>query len=57
MSLRLLVPPADAGDGIETMHKVGSSGQVEIDAFAKTVEAARLADVLEGAGPDTIFAL
>jgi len=41
---------------IETMQGVSSSGQFEIEAFAKAVEAAGLADVLEGAGRYTIFA-
>jgi uncharacterized surface protein with fasciclin (FAS1) repeats len=48
--------PAGAGDVIETMQEVSSSGQFEIDAFAAAIEAAGLADVLEGAGPHTIFA-
>jgi uncharacterized surface protein with fasciclin (FAS1) repeats len=52
----MLVSPAYAGNVIETMQGVSSSGQFEIEAFAKAVEAAGLADVLEGAGPYTIFA-
>ena len=56
VSAWMLVSPAYAGDVIETMHGVSSSGQFEIDAFAKAVEAAGLANVLEGAGPYTIFA-
>jgi hypothetical protein len=57
VSLEMLVAPALAGDVIETMHEVSSSGQFAIDAFAKAVEAAGLAAVLEGAGPCPIFAL
>jgi uncharacterized surface protein with fasciclin (FAS1) repeats len=56
LSIWVIVSPADAGDVIETMQGVSSSGQFEIGAFAKAVEAAGLADVLEGAGPYTIFA-
>jgi uncharacterized surface protein with fasciclin (FAS1) repeats len=56
VSLSILVSPAYAGNVIETMHGVSSSGQFEIDAFAKAVEAAGLANMLEGAGPYTIFA-
>jgi uncharacterized surface protein with fasciclin (FAS1) repeats len=52
----ILVAPAYAGNVIETMQGVSSSGQFEIDAFAKAVEAAGLADLLEGTGPYTIFA-
>jgi uncharacterized surface protein with fasciclin (FAS1) repeats len=48
--------PAGAGDAVETMREVSDSGQFEIDAFARAVEAAGLADVLEGAEPHTIFA-
>jgi uncharacterized surface protein with fasciclin (FAS1) repeats len=54
--LCMLVSPVEAGNVIETMHEVSSSGQFEIDAFATAVEAAGLASVLEGAGPYTIFA-
>jgi uncharacterized surface protein with fasciclin (FAS1) repeats len=54
--LCMLVLPVEAGNVIETMHDVSSSGQFEIDAFATAVEAAGLASVLESAGPYTIFA-
>ncbi|MCE3250824.1 MAG: Nex18 symbiotically induced protein, partial [Geminicoccaceae bacterium] len=54
--LWMITSPAGAGDVIETMQEVSSSGQFEIDAFATAVEAAGLAEVLEGAGPHTIFA-
>jgi uncharacterized surface protein with fasciclin (FAS1) repeats len=54
--LWMIASPAGAGNVIETMQEVSSSGQFEIDAFATAVEAAGLADVLEGAGPHTIFA-
>jgi uncharacterized surface protein with fasciclin (FAS1) repeats len=56
VSIWVIASPADAGDVIETMHGVSSSGQFEIGAFARAVEAAGLADMLEGAGPYTIFA-
>ena len=49
-------PPAAAGDVLETMREVGSSGQFEIDAFVTAIEAAGLSDVLEGGSPHTIFA-
>jgi uncharacterized surface protein with fasciclin (FAS1) repeats len=52
----LIAPSAEAADVVNTMREVSSSGQFEIDAFATAVEAAGLADVLEGAGPHTIFA-
>jgi uncharacterized surface protein with fasciclin (FAS1) repeats len=51
-----IASPAGAGNVIETMQEVSSSGQFEIDAFATAIEAAGLADMLEGAGPHTIFA-
>jgi uncharacterized surface protein with fasciclin (FAS1) repeats len=54
--LWMITSPAGAGNMIETMQEVSSSGQFEIDAFATAVEAAGLADVLEGANPHTIFA-
>jgi uncharacterized surface protein with fasciclin (FAS1) repeats len=54
--LWIVAPPAGAGDVIETMREASSSGQFEIDAFATAIEAAGLADVLEGAGSHTIFA-
>lgn len=54
--LWMITAPAEAGNVIETMQKVSSSGQFEIDAFAAAVEAAGLADVLEGPAPHTIFA-
>jgi uncharacterized surface protein with fasciclin (FAS1) repeats len=54
--LWMITSPAGAGNVIETMQEVSSSGQFEIDAFATAVEAAGLANVLEGAGPHTIFA-
>jgi uncharacterized surface protein with fasciclin (FAS1) repeats len=54
--LWMITAPAGAGNVIETMREVSSSGQFEIDAFATAVEAAGVADVLEGAGPYTIFA-
>jgi uncharacterized surface protein with fasciclin (FAS1) repeats len=54
--LCMLVSPVEAGNVIETMREVSSCGQFEIDAFATAVEAAGLADVLEGTGPHTIFA-
>jgi uncharacterized surface protein with fasciclin (FAS1) repeats len=54
--LWMITSPAGAGNVIETMQEVSSSGQFEIDAFATAVEAAGLAEVLEGAGPHTIFA-
>jgi uncharacterized surface protein with fasciclin (FAS1) repeats len=55
LPLWMVTSPAGAGDMIETMQKVSSSGQFEIDSFAMAIEAAGLADVLEGA-PHTIFA-
>ena len=54
--LWMITSPAGAGNVIETMQEVSSSGQFEIDAFVTAVEAAGLADVLEGAGPHTVFA-
>src|SRR5687768_15132397 len=54
--LWMITSPAGAGNVIETMQDVSSSGQFEIDAFATAVETAGLANVLEGAGPHTIFA-
>jgi uncharacterized surface protein with fasciclin (FAS1) repeats len=54
--LWMIASPAGAGKVMETMQEVSNSGQFEIDAFATAVEAAGLADVLEGAGPHTIFA-
>ena len=56
VSAWMLGSPAYAGNVLETMQGVSSSGQFEIDAFAKAIEAAGLADLLEGAGPYTIFA-
>jgi uncharacterized surface protein with fasciclin (FAS1) repeats len=53
----MVTSPAGAGDVIETMQQESGSGQFKIDAFATAVEAAAdLADLLEGAGPYTIFA-
>jgi uncharacterized surface protein with fasciclin (FAS1) repeats len=54
--LWMITLPAGAHDVIDTMRQVSSSGQFEIDAFLKAIEAAGLAEVLEGAGPHTIFA-
>jgi uncharacterized surface protein with fasciclin (FAS1) repeats len=54
--LWMMTTPAGAGDVIETMREVSSSGQFEIDAFARAIEAAGLADTLEGAGAHTVFA-
>jgi uncharacterized surface protein with fasciclin (FAS1) repeats len=54
--LGTITSPAGAADIIETMREVSSSGQFQIDAFASAVEAAGIADELEGAGPWTIFA-
>ena len=51
-----IASPAEAGNVIETMQEVSSSGQFEIDAFAAAIEAAGLEDMLVGAGPHTIFA-
>jgi uncharacterized surface protein with fasciclin (FAS1) repeats len=48
--------PAGAGNLVETMQEVSSSGQFEIDDFATAIEAAGLAEMLAGAGPHTIFA-
>lgn len=56
VALWMSASPAGPGNVIETMREVSSSGQFEIDAFATAVEAAGVADVLEGAGPYTIFA-
>src|SRR5688500_16607294 len=54
--LWMIASPAGAGKVMETMQEVSNSGEFEIGAFATAVEAAGLADVLEGAGPHTIFA-
>jgi uncharacterized surface protein with fasciclin (FAS1) repeats len=51
-----ITSPAGAADVIETMRETSGSGQFEIDAFATAIEAAGLADVLEGTGSHTIFA-
>jgi uncharacterized surface protein with fasciclin (FAS1) repeats len=56
LPLGIITSPAGAGDVIETMQEVSSSGQFDIDEFVTAVEAAGLADVLEGAGSHTIFA-
>ena len=52
----MMAAPAEAADVIETMRETSGSGQFEIDAFAKAIEAAGLGGMLEGAGPHTIFA-
>jgi uncharacterized surface protein with fasciclin (FAS1) repeats len=54
--LWMIAAPAAAGDVLETMREVGSSGQFEIDAFVTAIEAAGLSDVLEGGSAHTIFA-
>jgi uncharacterized surface protein with fasciclin (FAS1) repeats len=54
--LCMTAAPAGAGDVIETMRDMSGAGQFEVDAFATAVEAAGLAEQLEGAGPYTIFA-
>jgi uncharacterized surface protein with fasciclin (FAS1) repeats len=56
VALWVLASPAYAGNVIETMHEISSSGQFEIEAFAKAVEAAGLTSLLEGRGPYTVFA-
>jgi uncharacterized surface protein with fasciclin (FAS1) repeats len=56
LPLWMITSPAGAGDVIETMQDVSRSGQFEIDAFAAALEAAGLADELQGSGPHTIFA-
>jgi uncharacterized surface protein with fasciclin (FAS1) repeats len=55
VALWVLASPAYAGNVIETMHEMSSSGQFEIDAFVKAVEAAGLTSVLEGTGSYTVF--
>lgn len=54
--LGMMAAPAEAGDVLETMREVSSSGQFEIEAFVTAIEAAGLSDVLEGTGSHTIFA-
>jgi uncharacterized surface protein with fasciclin (FAS1) repeats len=54
--LGTIASPAGADDLMETMRGVSGSGQFEIDAFAKAVEAAGLTDMLKGRDPHTIFA-
>lgn len=54
--LLMTAAPAGAADVIETMRDTSGSGQFEVDAFAAAIEAAGLADQLEGAGAHTIFA-
>ena len=55
--LWMITSQAEAGNVVEMMQEVSSSGQFKIDAFATAVEAATdLADELEDAGPYTIFA-
>jgi uncharacterized surface protein with fasciclin (FAS1) repeats len=54
--LGVIASPAGADDLMKTMRGVSGSGQFEIDAFATAVEAAGLADMLEGTDSHTIFA-
>ena len=56
VALGTISSAAGAADVVETMREVSSSGQFQIDAFASAIEAAGIADELEGAGPYTIFA-
>lgn len=55
-TLWMTAVPAVAADVIETMREVSSSGQFEIEALVRAIDAAGLSEVLEGAGSHTIFA-